>query len=179
MLPTADFDGEVFVGFVEAVLETSGGDFLFLEDAVDGGDLGGGGARAVTSDQGEGAFERSDVPSLGGKRGHGGDGLLLALGTGEKLAKVGVVAAVEKFLDAAEWHAAGLQGTDGGELEKVAFAVGPLTGFRSVEKPERAVVAQTALGEVFGGLSAGGREAPFGAPVVHGFGEFLQVVVGR
>jgi hypothetical protein len=99
---------------------------------------------------------------------------VLTTGAIEKFAEVGVVAAVEKFLDTAQGHAAGLQGADGGELEEVAFAVGPLAGLRSVEKPERAVVAQAALGEVFGSLSAGGREAPFGAPVVHGFGEFLQ-----
>ena len=154
---------------------SSGDGGFLLQDAVDRGDLGGGGARAVTPDQGEGAFKGCDVPSLGGKWGHAGDGLLLALGPGEKLAEVGVVAAVEKLLNAAQGHAAGLQGADRGKLEEVALAVGtPLARGRSVKEAEGAVIAQAALGEVLGGLAADGNEAAFGAPVVHGFREILK-----
>jgi hypothetical protein len=68
-----------------------------------------------------------------------------------------------------------LESADGGELEEVAFTVsGPLTCGRTVEQPEGAIVAQAALGEVFGGLAAGGNEAFLGAPIVHGFGEILE-----
>jgi hypothetical protein len=68
-----------------------------------------------------------------------------------------------------------LQGADGGELEEVALAVSrPLACGRTVEQPKGAVVAQAALGEIFGRLAADGSEASLGAPIVHGFGEILE-----
>jgi hypothetical protein len=56
----------------------------------------------------------------------------------------------------------------------VALTVGPLAFERTIEKAKRAVIAEAALGQVLGSLTAGGNEPFFGTPIVHGFGEILE-----
>lgn len=150
-----------------------------MQDAVDGGDLGSGGTCAIASNEGEGALEGDDVPRLSRKWRESDRGPVFLARASQQLAEVGVGASVEKLLDATQGHASGLEDTDGGELQEVAFDIAAVSRLGAIEEAEGAIVAEAALREIFGSLSADGDKAAFGTPLVHGLGEFREVFVGR